>query len=144
MPKTTAKRISANKTGLALATATTDTVPTSSRKVRSNAAIATATVAGRAASPPEPRAKTSTRTKALSSSIAPSSRAPSKQATIIALLSRPAGATIGDLVAATGWQQHTVRAALTRLRQQGYHVSRASGADGSVYRIIGLTKSAEA
>lgn len=36
------------------------------------------------------------------------------------LLQRPDGATIAQLVAATGWLPHTTRAALTGLRKKGY------------------------
>jgi hypothetical protein len=39
---------------------------------------------------------------------------------VIALLSRPNGATLNDLVAATGWQSHTTRAALTGLKKRGH------------------------
>ena len=35
-----------------------------------------------------------------------------KQAVMIAMLRRPEGATIEELVAATGWQSHTVRGAM--------------------------------
>lgn len=35
-----------------------------------------------------------------------------KQATLIALLKQPAGATLGQMVQATGWQSHTVRGAM--------------------------------
>ena len=34
---------------------------------------------------------------------------PSKQGEVIAMLRRPEGATIDELVSATGWQRHTVR-----------------------------------
>lgn len=39
----------------------------------------------------------------------PKTRENSKQATVIAMLQRPEGATIGQIVEATGWQAHTVR-----------------------------------
>ena len=41
----------------------------------------------------------------------------------IALLERDHGATIAELIAATGWLAHTTRAALTGLRKRGYAVS---------------------
>ena len=37
----------------------------------------------------------------------------SKQAQVIALLQRPTGATLDDLIAVTGWQRHTVRGVLS-------------------------------
>ena len=40
-------------------------------------------------------------------------REDSKQAQVIALLRRPTGATLDDLIAATGWQRHTVRGVLS-------------------------------
>jgi hypothetical protein len=39
-------------------------------------------------------------------------RADSKQATVIRMLRRPEGATLDQLVEATGWQKHTVRGCL--------------------------------
>ena len=39
----------------------------------------------------------------------PRTRENSKQAQVIAMLKRPEGTTIAQIVAATGWQQHTVR-----------------------------------
>jgi hypothetical protein len=59
-----------------------------------------------------------------------------KQALIIGLLQREAGATLDDLVAATGWLPHTTRAALTRLRQAGHALEKSKGENGAtVYRI---------
>ena len=42
-----------------------------------------------------------------------------KLGAIATAVSTPRGATIGELTETTGWQPHTVRAALTRLRQRG-------------------------
>jgi hypothetical protein len=59
----------------------------------------------------------------------------SKQALLVKELSRAAGATIPHLVGMLGWQPHTVRAALTGLRQKGYAVAREKNRKGeTVYR----------
>jgi hypothetical protein len=42
----------------------------------------------------------------------PVTREGTKQATLIGLLRRPEGATLGQMVEATGWQSHTVRGTL--------------------------------
>jgi hypothetical protein len=61
---------------------------------------------------------------------------PSKKAAIVALLERPNGAVIGDLINATGWQQHSVRAALTGLRKEGKELVRSKDAGGVThYRL---------
>ena len=60
-------------------------------------------------------------------------RAGSKLDTILKLLRRPAGSTLGHMMKATDWQPHTVRAALSRLRQRGYEIERQSS-DGKPSR----------
>jgi hypothetical protein len=63
-------------------------------------------------------------------------RAGSKLATVVALLTRPEGASIEALMAATGWLSHTTRAALTGLRKRGMMVIRDKVANGSSrYRV---------
>jgi Protein of unknown function (DUF3489) len=63
-------------------------------------------------------------------------RRETKQAQVIALLGRDSGASLGDLIAATGWLPHTTRAALTGLRHKGFVLDRDKRADGTtVYRI---------
>ena len=49
----------------------------------------------------------------------------SKLALVIKLLSRPEGSTIDDLVTATGWQKHTVRAAISHAlaKKRGYQIA---------------------
>jgi hypothetical protein len=59
-----------------------------------------------------------------------------KKGSILALLRRPKGAAIGDLIAATGWQVHSVRAALTGLRKDGKELLREKDQAGiTLYRI---------
>ena len=61
-----------------------------------------------------------------------------KASTILDLLKRPKGATVADLQKATGWQEHSVRAALTGLRKKGNEVVRAKDDAGATrYRIAG-------
>ena len=62
-------------------------------------------------------------------------RCGTKRALLIDLLRRDGGATIEALTDALGWQAHTVRAALTRLRQDGVVIDKAAGEGGSLYRI---------
>jgi Protein of unknown function (DUF3489) len=65
-------------------------------------------------------------------------RGGSKLAHVIALLERDHGATIAELIAATGWLAHTTRAALTGLRKRGYAVAidRSDDKRGSFYRTF--------
>ena len=61
-----------------------------------------------------------------------------KQARLIALLRRPQGATMEDLIAATGWRRHTVRGAISgALRKRlGLTVTTAQSEKGSrIYQI---------
>ena len=60
----------------------------------------------------------------------PAPTRPSKKTVILALIERPDGAAIGDLTAATGWQVHSVRAALTALRKEGKELVRIKDAGG--------------
>ncbi|GEL43464.1 hypothetical protein MEX01_40550 [Methylorubrum extorquens] len=65
-------------------------------------------------------------------------RASTKIARVLVLLRQPDGADLQILTAATGWQPHTVRAALTGLRGKGHVIeARKRENDGrSVYRIL--------
>ena len=51
------------------------------------------------------------------------------------LLQRKEGATLDQLVKTTGWQKHTVRAALTGLKKKGYPIERSSFEGSSRYVI---------
>lgn len=65
-------------------------------------------------------------------------RKESKLQSIIQLLSRPEGATIEDMVAATGWQKHTIRSALSHAlgKKRGYEIVSDKPKDGlRIYKI---------
>ena len=62
-------------------------------------------------------------------------RAGTKSAAVIALLSRPNGATLDEMIAATGWLPHTTRAALTGLKKKGHVIVRGKRGDVTCYRI---------
>jgi transcription initiation factor IIE alpha subunit len=62
-------------------------------------------------------------------------KANSKAALVLELLQRSEGATPDDLVAATGWLPHTVRAALTGLRKKGHAVVRTRVDGATRYAI---------
>lgn len=62
---------------------------------------------------------------------------PTKAAIVSKLLSRPRGASLGDISAATGWQAHSIRAFLTGLRKKGVNLEREQRRDGATgYRIV--------
>ncbi len=70
----------------------------------------------------------------------PTVRPGTKQALLIDLLKRKRGATIDDIVEATGWQRHSVRGAIsgTLKKKLGLTVeSEAVEGRGRVYRIVG-------
>ena len=57
-----------------------------------------------------------------------------KAGTILGLLRRPKGSKMTELQKATGWQAHSIRAALTGLRKRGITVTRSRDDDVTVYR----------
>jgi hypothetical protein len=62
--------------------------------------------------------------------------ASTKRAKLIAMLERPEGASVAEIGQRLGWLPHTVRAAITGLRQAGRAVTRSKDADDrSVYRL---------
>ncbi len=104
---------------------------------------------------PKPRSRKAKRTKSGAKADAPprkvprqraktakprGARAGTKQALLIDLLQRKTGATIADLVHATGWQPHSVRGAIsgTLKKKLGLTVtSEPIERRGRVYRIVG-------
>ena len=55
---------------------------------------------------------------------APAPKPERKISAVTRLLTRVGGATLDDLVVATGWLPHTTRAALTGLRKKGHTIVR--------------------
>lgn len=61
----------------------------------------------------------------------------SKSSPVLQMLQRTEGATIAQIVAATGWLPHTTRAGLTGLTKKGHQVTsvKAEGEE-RVYRVV--------
>lgn len=60
----------------------------------------------------------------------------SKISEVVVLLSRGDGATLPELIEATGWLPHTTRAALTGLRKKGHEIGRSKRDGATCYRIV--------
>ena len=76
--------------------------------------------------------------KQASSSKEATARQGSKKAQVIELLRRPEGATLWELMQATGWQAHSVRGFLSGslVKNGGYHVGRIKRDNGAwAYRL---------
>lgn len=61
---------------------------------------------------------------------------PSKQQLLADLLVRDEGATLDQLIDATGWLPHTTRAALTGLKKKGYALSSDKVGGVRTYRAV--------
>lgn len=62
-------------------------------------------------------------------------RSGSKIAAVLDLLARNEGASIDEIIGATGWLPHTTRAALTGLRKRGCAIERHRDASLTSYRV---------
>jgi DNA-binding MarR family transcriptional regulator len=89
---------------------------------------------------PAPRANGAAKSKATRTTARNSSdtgtgktRTGGKVAAILTLLQRTEGARLAELEKITGWQPHSVRAALTGLRKRGIDVTRVKEGDTTVY-----------
>lgn len=102
---------------------TTDTTTTTSAKptrARRTAAAITAPNRSQMAPPDAPVAKPT-----------------SKSDTVIKLLLRAKGATLVELIAATDWQPHSLRAFLSGVRKKGRVIAREARKNGGfAYRIV--------
>ncbi len=82
-----------------------------------------------------------TAVKSLQSKKAPATKA----AAVCKLLGRPRGATVEEIMTATSWQNHSVRAFFTGLRRKGHMLVREERTSGELaYRLAHATVVVEA
>jgi hypothetical protein len=92
-------------------------------KSRINTNASSANVECRSANEADQVVPTVTLHKAVTEPAAPATKQGSKQQQLAALLLRDEGATLDQMIAATGWLPHTTRAALTGLKKKGFAIS---------------------
>jgi Fic family protein len=63
---------------------------------------------------------------------------PNREVQLRRLLDRKSGATLPQIQAASSWQPHTARAAISRLRKTGVKIERQLGSKGLVYRAVSV------
>lgn len=98
--------------------------PQDARTPGSTAAVATAAVTPAAAAP------------AAAHTPAPAPARATKIDKVIALLRRGEGATLTELIDATGWLPHTTRAALTGVKKKGHVLGKTKRDGATCYRIV--------
>jgi hypothetical protein len=62
---------------------------------------------------------------------------PSTKDTALGLLRRDRGATLDEIVAATGWLRHSARAVFTGLRKKGFTIEKQKVNGATRYSITG-------
>ena len=65
----------------------------------------------------------------------PTAKRVTKTDQLIALLRRPEGASIEEMVETLGWLPHTARAALTGLKKKGHVIVRDKAGSVTVYKV---------
>lgn len=122
------------QTETAPANATAEPKPTTKANVRKRARNVASTPAkrGKKAGPARKAQKRRRKAK-VAKTAKPGARAGSKTAKILDLLKRPGGATVTELMKATGWQPHSVRGFLSGTigKKMGLTVTSAKGEDGA-------------
>jgi hypothetical protein len=74
---------------------------------------------------------------------APKARAATKIETLISGLQQPEGADMASMIAATGWQAHSIRGAMAgAVRKRGHDVGSEKVGDTRVWRIAAPTRAA--
>ena len=67
-------------------------------------------------------------------------RASTKNQRLLDLLTTGTGSSLEEMIEATGWQSHTVRAAMTGLRKRGYEVERHIEGTTTMWSVKGGAK----
>ena len=76
-------------------------------------------------------------TRSIASQTKASAKPLTKTGIILRSVKRARGARMTDLQKVTGWQPHSVRAAISGLRKQGIAIARERSKDGaSIYRVV--------
>ena len=83
---------------------------------------------------PEPKTPTGTEAKTRPTKT-PATPRETKIGKVLAMLQREVGATLEEMVTATGWLPHTTRAALAGLKKKGHTIERDKRDDVTSYRI---------
>jgi Protein of unknown function (DUF3489) len=81
-----------------------------------------------------------TSTPAVSEAAAGQQRPAGKLGEVLTAVGAKLGATLVELVSLTGWQPHTARAALTRLRQRGFKVHLREAEGRKAYHLTQATR----
>jgi hypothetical protein len=94
---------------------------------------------GRVVAKPRPGTKNRSKAKPAKPVVHHKTRNRSKQAAVLALLNRPGGTTITAIIAATGWQAHSVRGFLAGVVRKKLGLTlQSEKTDGErLYRLIG-------
>lgn len=69
---------------------------------------------------------------------APVPKGQTKTAMVLGMLKREDGATLAELIIATGWLPHTTRAALTGLRKKSHQIEKSKRGEDTAYRIASV------
>jgi predicted transcriptional regulator of viral defense system len=85
---------------------------------------------------PADQADTATTTNIVADNVIalPTAKRVTKTDQLIALLRRPEGASIEEMVETLGWLPHTARAALTGLKKKGHVIVRDKAGSVTVYK----------
>ena len=87
----------------------------------------------------KPTPKAPAHTKRKQANVPPTAKPPAgKLGSILKRVEAKTGATLNELREATGWQPHTVRGALSRLRARGFAILRHVEGGRSSYRLAGI------